>query len=118
MLARAWGTNLTVFEKTWMKLGFPWPRGRAIFLSEGPFEIPADATDEELETIRKDLEERLNRMAEASMAYVAGDPSVADAWGPPIMGMETAEKRGRGRTPATELGPLPTTKAETPRSSG
>lgn len=93
ILARAWGSNLTVFEKTWMKLGFPWPWGRAVFLSEGPIRVPANASDAELEEVRQDLEVRLNRMAEDSLAWVAGGESVVDAYGPVVFGLERAEAR-------------------------
>ncbi len=93
ILARAWGTNLTVFEKTWMKLGFPWPWGRAVYLSEGPIRVPAHATADELEEIRSDLERRLNRMAEASVAYVEQGPEAVADWGPPVQAMEEAERR-------------------------
>lgn len=93
ILARAWGSNLTVFERTWMRLGFPWPLGRAIFLSEGPIRVPSDASDEHLETLRRDVEERLNRMAEASEQWPTRGDAAVEAWGPPIMGMEEAERR-------------------------
>ncbi|MBM4268461.1 MAG: DUF374 domain-containing protein [Deltaproteobacteria bacterium] len=91
--ARAWGSNLIVLERTWMKLGFPLPFGRAVFLSDEPIRVPANATPEQLETIRIDLEQRLNRMADASMEYLVRGPAAVEAWGKPVLGMGEAERR-------------------------
>lgn len=91
--ARAWGTNLWVWEKTWMKLGFPLPWGRAVFLSDDPIRVPAGAGPEQLEETRLRLEERLNVMADASFAWAGGCPDAADPWGPPVLGTEEAEAR-------------------------
>ena len=110
ILARAWGTNLTVFEKTWMKLGFPWPWGRAVFLSDGPIRVPANVTRDELEGIRQELEQRLNRMADASTEYVEGRLEVADAYGAPVRGMEIAEAR---RVEAASAPPIGAVACET-----
>jgi len=93
MAARAWGDNLTVVHKSWMKLGFPWPWGRAVFLSEGPIRVPSGATEEQMEAYRLDLERRLNRMADASVAYVEDGAEAADPWGAPVLGMREAENR-------------------------
>lgn len=93
ILARAWGSNVTVVEKTWMKLGFPWPWGRAVFLSDGPIRVPAGASAEDLEEVRADLESRLNQMADAAAEWVrAGAPAV-EPYGPVVLGMEAAEAR-------------------------
>lgn len=93
ILARAWGSNLTVFEKTWMKLGFPWPWGRAVFLSEGPIRVPANAADEQLQAIRQDIETRLNRMADDSVAWVERGARAVSGYGPEVLGMREAETR-------------------------
>lgn len=104
ILARAWGTNLSVFERTWMKLGFPWPWGRAVFLSDGPIRVPANATPEELDAIRSEVERRLNRLADASEAWVTAGASAVRAYGPEVVGMEVAEARRVDAASAPPIG--------------
>ncbi len=110
VLARAWGTNLTVFEKTWMKLGFPRPWGRAVFLSEGPIRVPSNATDDQMEAIRSDLESRLNRMADASVAYFETGSEAATPYGSEVVGMHEAEAR---RVEAASAPPIGAVACET-----
>ncbi|MDG2308026.1 MAG: DUF374 domain-containing protein [Candidatus Binatia bacterium] len=117
VLARAWGTNLTVFEKAWMKLGFPWPWGRAVFLSEGPIRVPANASEDELEAIRADLEVRLNQLADASVAYVAEGAAAAEPYGPEVLGMEEAESRRVDAASAPPIGAVACETFPPPRSA-
>ncbi len=82
---RAWGDNLMIVEKTWMKLGLPKPWGKAVLLSGEPIFIPPGTTDkEDLDGYRLELEKRLNELVGAADAYFTEGPSAVEALGPRI----------------------------------
>ncbi len=81
--ARAWGDNLVVLERTWMRLALPKPWGRSVVLTSAPLSVPAQAKSKtELEPYRAELESRLNAMADAAEAYFGEDVTAVDPWGP------------------------------------
>ena len=90
---RAWGTNLSVLENTWMKLAIPRPGGRSVFLSDRPLWVSPRASPDELDALRLDLEQRLNDLAEASWAYFDETTSLADRYGEPSPSLREAERR-------------------------
>jgi len=78
----AWGDNLIVLKRTWMKLALPKPWGRSGVLSAEPVYIPSNANKAALELYRQELEKRLNGVADALVKYYAhGAP--LDEWGEP-----------------------------------
>jgi lysophospholipid acyltransferase (LPLAT)-like uncharacterized protein len=48
--------------KSWDRYMVPWPFARAIGFAGEPIYVPADATEEELETIRLKLESEMTRL--------------------------------------------------------
>jgi lysophospholipid acyltransferase (LPLAT)-like uncharacterized protein len=70
--ARAWGDNLVILERTWMRLALPKPWGRAVVMSGEPLRVPADAKEEaELDAYRLELEQRLETLVARTDAWLA-----------------------------------------------
>jgi lysophospholipid acyltransferase (LPLAT)-like uncharacterized protein len=70
--ARAWGDNLVILERTWMRLALPKPWGRAVTMSGDPLWIPAAAKEEvDLDAYRLELERRLEALVARADAWVA-----------------------------------------------
>jgi len=78
----AWGDNLIILEKTWMKLALPKPWGHSTILTAEPLYVPSSAEKGDLESYRKELEKRLNSAADALEDYFNYGKSLDD-WGPP-----------------------------------
>ena len=62
---RAWGDNLIVLRRTWMKLVLNKPWGSVVLDSAEPLFVSADADKAELGRCRAELERRLNELVEA-----------------------------------------------------
>jgi lysophospholipid acyltransferase (LPLAT)-like uncharacterized protein len=77
--AHAWGDNLIILKKTWMKLALPKPWGRSIVLTAEPMYVPNTDDKETLESHRKELETRLNNTADALEEYFNSGKSL-DGW--------------------------------------
>ena len=58
-------------HKSWDWLSIPWPLARVVFAVGEPLRIPRDATAEDLEAARKELQSRLNRATEQADAALA-----------------------------------------------
>jgi lysophospholipid acyltransferase (LPLAT)-like uncharacterized protein len=70
--ARAWGDNLVILERTWMRLALPKPWGRAVVLSAEPLVVPGDAGEgEALDRYRLELEGRLQTVVARAEAWLA-----------------------------------------------
>ena len=61
----AWHTRVG----SWDRLMIPFPFSRAVYVVGAPVSVPADATPEQMEQKRKELEERLNTITEQADAY-------------------------------------------------
>ena len=68
-MLRSWGTRQYIFEKSWPRLALVFPFSRVVVMVDGPLSVPPQPTDEEKEKFRSELENRLNRLAEASEKY-------------------------------------------------
>ena len=60
-----------VLTRTWADFHIPLPGARAVCMADGPIEVPADLDREGLETLRVELEQRLNALADRADARVA-----------------------------------------------
>ena len=58
------GNRLITFPKAWDKTILPKPFSRMTIIFGEPVSIPAELTDEELETLRQSLEDELNRLTD------------------------------------------------------
>jgi len=79
--AHAWGANLIILKKTWMKLALPKPWGHSTILTAEPLYVPSSAEKDDLDSYRKELEKRLNSAADALEDYFNYGKSL-DEWGP------------------------------------
>ncbi len=62
----AWhGSRVRIFEKTWDKFKIPKPFSRITYGYGEPFVIPANATKEDFQQIKKQLKERVDRLEES-----------------------------------------------------
>jgi len=77
---RGWPEKKIIFKRTWMKLAWPLPWGRAVCLTSEPMFIPKEATKEDLRGFRSRLEEVMNDQAEASVAYFETGPEAVALW--------------------------------------
>lgn len=77
----AWGNNLIVLKRTWMKLALPKPWGHSSVLSAEPLYVPKTAGKDSLESHRKELEGRLNKVAKALEDHFSYGKSLDD-WFP------------------------------------
>jgi lysophospholipid acyltransferase (LPLAT)-like uncharacterized protein len=69
---RAWGDNLVILERTWMRLALPKPWGRAVLLSADPLVVPADVGEgDALDRYRLELERRLETLVARADAWLA-----------------------------------------------
>lgn len=67
-----WAKQKILF-KSWDKTLFPLPFTRIVFFYEPPIWVPPDATGEQMERIRSDLTDQLNRMHRQARAHF-GEP--------------------------------------------
>jgi len=68
-MLRTWATRQYIFEKSWPRLVFVLPFSRIVVMVDGPLSVPSQATEEEQERLRLELQDRLNRLAEKSERY-------------------------------------------------
>ena len=61
----AWHTSI----KSWDRLMLPFPFSRVVYVVGAPISVPADATPEQMEQKRQELEERLCTITEQADAY-------------------------------------------------
>jgi lysophospholipid acyltransferase (LPLAT)-like uncharacterized protein len=83
-LARATGTPIYpvsnaasrshVLSRSWDWLAVPLPFARVAYVVEQPIEVPRDATPEQIEVLRGELEARLNRATDRADREVGVDP--------------------------------------------
>jgi len=80
LIAVTWATsNRIVFNKSWDHFVFPLPFGRGALIWGDPIAPPAmDASDAEIETVRRKLEAEMNRIA-AEADRIAGVPPIEPA---------------------------------------
>lgn len=81
---RAWGNNLICLNRTWMRLAIPMPRpwGRCVVVTSDPIYVKPDATLDELEAARRELQHQLDSMGAAAHASIDGDTAAVDRFGP------------------------------------
>jgi len=85
--ARAWGDNLVVLGRTWMRLVLPKPWGRMVVVSSEPLAVSPDADRPALEAARAALQQRLDAAVEEAEARLAAPgqdahPAAQRATGP------------------------------------
>jgi lysophospholipid acyltransferase (LPLAT)-like uncharacterized protein len=59
--------------RSWDRLIIPLPFSRIVYVAGEPLQVPRHATDTEVETLRQELEARLNRITEQAEAMVNGE---------------------------------------------
>jgi lysophospholipid acyltransferase (LPLAT)-like uncharacterized protein len=64
-----WWAKRKIMFNSWDKTLLPLPFTRIIFFYEPPIFVPPDATDEQMEKIRADLTDQLNRMHRHAQEY-------------------------------------------------
>lgn len=70
--ARAWGDNLVILKRTWMRLALPKPWGRSVVLSAEPLGVPPDTEEgEALDVYRLELERRLEDLVARADGWFA-----------------------------------------------
>ncbi len=63
LLPGIWSARRAItLEKTWDKTMIPWPFSEVIVAYGAPLYVPKECTDEELETLRQEVEDRLNAL--------------------------------------------------------
>lgn len=72
---RSWGTRQHLFQKSWCKLALVFPSSRVTIWSDTPMLVPKEARREALEEYRREVEKRLNEMAELSERHFGADRS-------------------------------------------
>lgn len=68
-----WWARRKIIFNSWDKTLLPLPFTRIIFFYEPPIFVPADATEEQLEKMRADLTDQLNRMHKQAREYFNGN---------------------------------------------
>jgi lysophospholipid acyltransferase (LPLAT)-like uncharacterized protein len=63
VMVRSWASRQFIFRKSWPKLALVFPFSTVRILSAGPLTVPREATKEELESYRRQVEDGLNRLA-------------------------------------------------------
>jgi lysophospholipid acyltransferase (LPLAT)-like uncharacterized protein len=64
-----WWAKPKIMFKSWDKTLLPLPFSRMVFSYGAPITVPADATDEQMERMRADLTDRMNRMLREVQEY-------------------------------------------------
>jgi lysophospholipid acyltransferase (LPLAT)-like uncharacterized protein len=77
--------HLRIFS--WDKMWMPLPFSRIVYFFTGPFWVPKDTDDTELEAIRAGIETHMRRMTELTERYFT-DKSVRDKFPKPVWGSE------------------------------
>ncbi len=67
-LVRTSFKNVVDLPRTWAQFHLPLPFKRGVCFADGPIHVPANASREGLETIRLEVEARLNRLADRADA--------------------------------------------------
>ncbi len=74
---RSWGARQHLFQKSWCKLVLVCPFSRVAIWSDMPMLVPKESRREALEEYRREVEKRLNEMADLSEHYFSGPiPSI------------------------------------------
>ncbi len=69
-MLRSWATRQHIFEKSWPRLVLVLPFSRIVIMVDGPLSVPPQASEEDEERLRLELQDRLNRLATASETYL------------------------------------------------
>lgn len=69
LVRTSWAPAL-VLRRSWARFVLPSPFARGVVLADGPFHVPSDVDRAGLEALRRDLERRLNALAERGDALV------------------------------------------------
>ena len=69
IMVRSWANRQYIFKKSWPRLQWVYPFSRVGMFSEGPLYVAPHTSREDLEKVRKQVEERLNRLADQSERY-------------------------------------------------
>jgi hypothetical protein len=64
-----WWASRKIIFNSWDKALLPLPFSRIVFFYEPPIFVPADATNEQMENMRVDLTDQLNRMHKQAQEY-------------------------------------------------
>jgi lysophospholipid acyltransferase (LPLAT)-like uncharacterized protein len=67
-----YGVNRKRQLRNWDRLVIPLPFARAVYVAAEPVVVPRHATDEEVETLRLELQHRLNTITAAAEAHAGG----------------------------------------------
>lgn len=70
---RSWGARQYLFQKSWCKLVLVFPFSRVTLWSDTPMVVPGGARREAIEEYRREIERRLNEMADLSERRSAAD---------------------------------------------
>jgi lysophospholipid acyltransferase (LPLAT)-like uncharacterized protein len=70
-LVRTSFRNVRLLSRTWARFHLPLPFKRGVCLADGPIHVPADLGREGLEALRREIEGRLNRLADRADALAA-----------------------------------------------
>ena len=70
---RSWGARQHLFQKSWCKLALVYPFSRVTVWSDAPMAVPKGSRREALEASRREIERRLNEMADLSENYFRTD---------------------------------------------
>jgi lysophospholipid acyltransferase (LPLAT)-like uncharacterized protein len=65
-LVRSWSNRQFIFRKSWPKMALVFPFSRVLMISDGPISVPPETGRGELDKYRLQVQEGLNRLAEAS----------------------------------------------------
>lgn len=70
---RSWGARQHLFQKSWCKLALVFPFSRVTVWSDTPMVVPGESRREALEEYRREVEKRLNEMADLSERHFGAD---------------------------------------------
>ena len=71
--------NSKIIEKAWDKMMIPFPFSQGVCKISRPLYIPSDATDEQLEQYRQEIERRLNQISAECDRELGLEPVLPDA---------------------------------------
>lgn len=72
---RSWGARQHLFRKSWCKLALVYPFSRVTIWSDAPMAVPRASRREALEEYRREIEKKLNEMADVSERHFKADPA-------------------------------------------
>lgn len=89
----SWGVSRRKALNSWDRFVLALPFGRGVFIWGEPLAVPRDADDAELERLRLELEERLNRIT-AEADHAVGQVPIQPAEPRPVSGTRRTEASG------------------------